>query len=58
MEPKELITAKEAASMLSMSVNAFRIFIHRYGSRIKKVKLGKRKTYFYRTSLLEQFREF
>lgn len=58
MEPKELMTAKEAALMLSMSINAFRIFIHRYGSRIKKVKLGKRKTYFYRTSLLEQLREF
>lgn len=58
MEPKDLITAKEAALMLSMSINAFRIFIHRYGSGIKKVKLGKRKTYFYRTSLLEQFREF
>jgi hypothetical protein len=58
MEPKELITAKEAALMLSMTVNAFRIFVHRYGGKIKKVKLGKRKTYFYRTSLLEQFREF
>lgn len=58
MEPKELMTAKEAALMLSMTVNAFRIFVHRYGGKIKKVKLGKRKTYFYRTSLLEQFREF
>lgn len=58
MEPKELITAKEAALMLSMTVNAFRIFVHRYGDKIKKVKLGKRKTYFYRTSVLEQLREF
>jgi hypothetical protein len=58
MEPKELMTAKEAALMLSMTVNAFRIFVHRYGDKIKKVKLGKRKTYFYRTSVLEQLREF
>jgi predicted HTH domain antitoxin len=29
METKELITAEEAAEMLSMSVNAFRIFVHR-----------------------------
>jgi|LakMenEpi03Aug12_release.lakeMendotaPanAssembly.Ray.scaffolds.fasta_scaffold6000907_1 hypothetical protein len=58
MESKELITAEEAALMLSMSVNAFRIFVHRYGTKIKKVKLGKRKTYFYRTSVLSLLREF
>lgn len=52
METKELLTANEAAEMLSMSVNAFRIFIHRYGSNIKKVKLGKRKTYYLRESIL------
>ncbi|MGI6525348.1 MAG: helix-turn-helix transcriptional regulator [Bdellovibrionota bacterium] len=52
METKELLTAQEAADMLSMSVNAFRIFVHRYGNKIKRVKLGKRKTYYLRDSIL------
>lgn len=54
MERDELLTASEAAEMLSMSVNAFRIFVHRYGSEIKRVKLGKRKTYYLRSSILAQ----
>ena len=57
MDTKEFITAEEAASMLSMSVNAFRIFVHRYGGKIKKVRLGKRKTYFLRSSLLALLQE-
>lgn len=57
MDPKELITAEEAAQMLSMSVNAFRIFVHRYGSRIKKVRLGKRKFYYLRASVLALLEE-
>ncbi len=57
MDPNELITAEEAAAMLSMTVNAFRIFVHRYGSRIKKVRLGKRKTYYLRSSLLALLEE-
>jgi hypothetical protein len=57
MEPKELITAKEAALLFTMSINAFRIFVHRNRGKVKKLKLGKRKTYFYRTNLLEQLRE-
>ena len=54
---QELLTAKEAAEMLSMSVNAFRIFVHRYGEQIKKVKLGKRKTYYLRSSLVALLQE-
>jgi hypothetical protein len=57
MDPNELITAEEAAQMLSMSVNAFRIFVHRYGSKIKKVRLGKRKFYYLRTSVLALLEE-
>jgi hypothetical protein len=57
MDTKEFITAEEAAEMLSMTVNAFRIFVHRYGSKIKKVRLGKRKTYFSRTSVLALLQE-
>ena len=57
MNTKELLTAKEAAEMLSMSVNAFRIFVHRYGNKIKKVKLGKRKTYYLRSSVLALLQE-
>lgn len=57
MDIKEFITAEEAAEMLSMTVNAFRIFVHRYGSRIKKVKLGKRKFYYLRSSLLALLEE-
>ena len=53
----ELLTADDAAEMLSMSVNAFRIFVHRYGSKIKKVKLGKRKTFYYRSSILALLQE-
>jgi hypothetical protein len=52
MDTKEFITAEEAAEMLSMTVNAFRIFVHRYGSKIKKVRLGRRKTYYLRASLI------
>lgn len=58
MDTKEFITAEEAAQMLSMSVNAFRIFVHRYGSKIKKVRLGKRKTYYVRASLVSLMQEF
>ena len=58
MDTKEFITAEEAAQMLSMSVNAFRIFVHRYGSKIKKVRLGKRKTYYLRASLVSLMQEF
>lgn len=57
MNNNELITANEAASILSMSVNAFRIFAYRYSSRIKKAKLGKRKTYFYRSNILSLLQE-
>jgi hypothetical protein len=57
MDQKELITADEAASILSMSVNAFRIFVSRYSTRIKKAKLGKRKTYFYRSNILSLLEE-
>jgi hypothetical protein len=53
----ELLTAEDAAEMLSMSVNAFRIFVHRYGSKVKKVKLGKRKTFYYRSSILALLQE-
>jgi hypothetical protein len=58
MDTQEFITAEEAAQMLSMSVNAFRIFVHRYGSKIKKVRLGKRKTYYLRASLVSLMQEF
>ena len=54
----ELITAEDAALMLSMSVNAFRIYVHRYGSKIKKVRLGKRRTLYYRSSILALLEEF
>jgi len=57
MDQKEFITAEEAAEMLSMTVNAFRIFVHRYGGKIKKVRLGKRKTYFSRASVLALLQE-
>jgi hypothetical protein len=53
MDTKEFITAEEAASLLSMSVNAFRIFVHRYGNKIEKRKLGKRRILFRRSSVLE-----
>ena len=53
----ELITAEDAAQMLSLSVNAFRIYVHRYGSKIKKVRLGKRKTFYYRSSILALLQE-
>lgn len=52
MDTKEFITAEEAASLLSMSVNAFRIFVHRYGTKIEKRKLGKRRVLFRRSSVL------
>jgi predicted HTH domain antitoxin len=52
MSTKEFITAEEAASLLSMSVNAFRIFVHRYGNKIEKRKLGRRRVLFNRTSVL------
>ena len=57
MDTKEFITAEEAAEMLSMTVNAFRIFVHRYGGKIKKVRLGKRKTYYLRASLIALMQE-
>ncbi len=53
----ELLTADDAAEMLSMSVNAFRIYVHRYGSKIKKVRLGKRRTLYYRSSILALLQE-
>lgn len=52
MSTKEFITAEEAALLLSMSVNAFRIFVHRYGSKIEKRKLGRRRVLFNRSSVL------
>lgn len=52
MNAKELITATEAAEILSISVNAFRIFVHRHGKSLKKFRLGGRKIYFSRTELL------
>lgn len=52
MDPNEFITAEEAASLLSISVNAFRILIHRYGSRVERRRLGKRRVYFLRASVL------
>jgi hypothetical protein len=52
MDIKEFITAEQAAWELSMSVNAFRIFVHRYGHKIEKVKLGKRRVLFRRSSVL------
>jgi predicted HTH domain antitoxin len=58
MDQKEFITAEEAAEMLSMTVNAFRIFVHRHGSKLKKVRLGKRKTYYLRASLVSLMQEF
>jgi hypothetical protein len=58
MNTKEYLTAEDAAEMLSMTVNAFRIFVHRYGSKIKKVRLGKRKTYYVRASLVSLMQEF
>ena len=57
MDTKDYLTAEEAASMLSMSVNAFRIFVHRYGRKIKKVKLGKRKTLYLRVSVIACLQE-
>ncbi len=57
MNTKEFVTAEEAASMLSMSVNAFRIFVYRYGSRVKKVRLGKRKMLYLRASLVALLQE-
>jgi hypothetical protein len=52
MDTKEFITAEQAASLLSISVNAFRILVYRYGSKIEKRKLGKRRVYFSRASVL------
>ena len=57
METKDLMTAEEAAEMLSMTVNAFRIFVYRYGSKIKKVKIGKRKTLYLRASVMALLQE-
>ncbi len=52
MNTKEFITAEEAASLLSMSVNAFRILVYRYGSKIEKRRLGKRRVYFLKSSVM------
>ena len=52
METNDLLTAAEAASILRMTVNAFRIFVHRNGGKIKRVKLGPRKTFYLRASVL------
>jgi len=52
MDTKEFITAEEAASLLSISVNAFRILVYRYGNRVEKRRLGKRRVYFSRASVL------
>ena len=57
LEGSELITAEDAAELLSLSVNAFRILVHRYGSKVKKVRFGKRRTLYYRTSVLALLRE-
>lgn len=52
MDTNEFLTAAEAAQMFSMSVNAFRIFVHRYGKSVKRVRLGKRRTFFRRADLI------
>jgi predicted DNA-binding transcriptional regulator AlpA len=52
MDTKQYITAEEAASLLSMSVNAFRILVYRYGNKIEKRRLGKRRVYFLKSSVL------
>ena len=52
MNPNDYVTAAEAAVMFRMSVNAFRIHIHRYGSSVRKVRLGRRKTFYARQDLL------
>lgn len=52
MNTKDLVTASEAAQMFSMSVNAFRIYVYRYGKSLKRFRLGGRKIYFSRTELL------
>lgn len=52
MDTKEFITAEEAASLLSMSVNAFRILVYRYGNKVERRRLGKRRVYFSKASVL------
>jgi len=52
MDTKELITAAEAAQMFSISVNAFRICVHRHGRSLRKLRLGGRRIYYYRSELL------
>ena len=52
IDPADLVTSQEAALMLSMSANAFRIFIHRYGGDVRRLRLGKRRTYFLRADIL------
>ena len=56
MGTNEFITAEEAANLLSMSVNAFRILVHRYGEKIEKRRLGKRRVYFSKASVLSLLR--
>jgi len=57
MNHKELLTAGEAAALFSLSVNAFRIMLHRYGSKIRRVRLGRRRYYYYRDDLLTLLQE-
>lgn len=57
MDAKEFVTAAEAAAMFSMSVNAFRIHIHRYGKSLKKFRVGGRRIFYSRTELLSLFVE-
>jgi len=45
-ELEPLLTTAQAAELLSMTENAFRIHIHRYGRNIERVCVGKRKYYY------------
>lgn len=53
IDPADLVTTAEAATMLKMSANAFRIFVHRYGADLRRLRLGRRRTYFLRTDILQ-----
>lgn len=57
MSPNDLITAWEAAQLFSMSINAFRIHLHKYGKDIKRYKLGKRRILFSKKDLLSLLEE-
>lgn len=52
MDTNELLTAAQAASMFSMTENAFRIFVHRNKEKVVVVRLHRRKTFYLRSNLL------